>query len=173
VDRKLVKVRETLLLDRLPTPIGAALLVFDREARLRAFEWEEARLRRLLRPRDAVLEEARAPRPLRRALEAYFLGDLAAVEDISCEAGGTPFQRAVWRALRAIPAGRTLSYGALAAQLGAPAACRAVGHANGANPISVVIPCHRLIGAGGELTGYSGGLARKRWLLEHEGALPR
>lgn len=173
MDRKLVKAGETLLLDRLPTPIGVALLVLDREKRLRALEWEdhEARLRRLLRPRDAELREGAAPRALRRRLEDYFLGELAAIEDISCEPGGTPFQRAVWRALRAIPAGRTMSYGALAALLGAPAASRAVGHANGANPISVVIPCHRLVGAGGGLTGYGGGIARKRWLLTHEGAL--
>lgn len=164
---------EVLLLDRLPTPIGVALLVLDREERLRALEWEdhETRMRRLLRPRGAELKEGAAPRALRRRLEDYFQGELAAIADISCEPGGTPFQRAVWRALRGIPAGRTMSYGALAAQLGAPAATRAVGHANGANPISVVIPCHRLVGAVGGLTGYGGGIDRKRWLLTHEGAL--
>ena len=83
---------------------------------------------------------------------------------------GTPFQRAVWAALRRIPAGETLSYGQLAAQIGKPKAVRAVGLANGSNPVGVVVPCHRVIGADGSLTGYGGGLPRKLWLLEHEGA---
>uniref|UniRef100_UPI00313846C6 methylated-DNA--[protein]-cysteine S-methyltransferase n=1 Tax=Ferrovibrio terrae TaxID=2594003 RepID=UPI00313846C6 len=82
----------------------------------------------------------------------------------------TSFQRKVWAALRKIPAGKTMTYGALAAQLGSPAAMRAVGAANGANPISVVVPCHRLVGANGTLIKYGGGLERKRWLLAHEGA---
>jgi methylated-DNA-[protein]-cysteine S-methyltransferase len=83
--------------------------------------------------------------------------------------GGTPFQRRVWSALREIPVGRTVSYGALAQQLGQPSAARAVGLANGRNPIGIVVPCHRVIGSNAALTGYAGGLARKRWLLEHEG----
>ena len=83
---------------------------------------------------------------------------------------GTPFQRRVWAALRAIPAGETTSYGALARLLDAPGASRAVGLANGANPIGIVVPCHRVIGADGSLTGFGGGLARKQWLLQHEGA---
>ena len=83
---------------------------------------------------------------------------------------GTAFQLAVWAALRAIPAGSTLSYGALAARLGRPAAVRAVGAANGANPIALFVPCHRVIAADGTLWGYGGGLERKRWLLAHEGA---
>lgn len=165
----------TLLLDRLATPIGVALLVTDCEGRLRALDWEdhEARMRRLLRPKGAQLAEAAAPNPMRASLEDYFAGDLEALDAIACETGGTPFQRAVWEALRRIPPGRMMSYGALAAALGAPAAARAVGHANGANPVSVVVPCHRLVGAGGALTGYGGGLERKRWLLAHEGALER
>ena len=85
--------------------------------------------------------------------------------------GGTDFQRHVWRALRAIRCGTTVTYGALAQRIGRPAAVRAVGHANGANPISIVVPCHRVIGADRSLTGYGGGIARKRWLLIHEGAL--
>ena len=170
-----MKARETLLLDRIATPIGVALLVTDEAGRLRALDWEdhEARMRRLLRPRDARLAEADAPQSVRAPLEGYFEGDLRRLDDIACEPVGTPFQRAVWAALRSIPAGRTMSYGALAAQLGAPAAARAVGHANGANPVSIVVPCHRLVGAGGALTGYGGGLVRKRWLLSHEGALGR
>jgi len=82
---------------------------------------------------------------------------------------GTPFQRKVWTALRTIPVGTTTNYGALAARLDVPKAVRAVGHANGSNPISIVVPCHRVIGANGSLTGYGGGLERKRWLLQHEG----
>jgi methylated-DNA-[protein]-cysteine S-methyltransferase len=84
--------------------------------------------------------------------------------------GGTPFQRLVWAALREIAAGRTLSYAALAGRIGRPTAIRAVGLANGANPVGVVVPCHRVVGSDSTLTGYGGGLARKRWLLEHEGA---
>ena len=96
-------------------------------------------------------------------------GDLDRLVTIPWRVAGTPFQRKVWMALPKIPAGSTLSYGALAARLGSPRAMRAVGHANGANPISVVLPCHRLIGANGSLVKYGGGLERKRWLLRHEG----
>jgi methylated-DNA-[protein]-cysteine S-methyltransferase len=149
-------------------------LVTDRDGRLCALDWEEfeTRMRRLIeRYHGAVpLEAAPAPDRLRRALDAYFAGALGALEDIECRTGGTAFQRAVWAALRKIRPGETLSYGALAAGLGAPSATRAVGAANGANPVSLVIPCHRVIGADGSLTGYGGGLDRKRWLLRHEGA---
>jgi len=165
---------ERLLLDRLPTPIGEAVLVTDEEGRLRVFDWtdHEPRMRVLLRRQYGAQEpaEGAAPKTMRRAVDAYFAGDLAALRTIPWETGGTGFQRAVWKALTAIPAGATLSYGALAAKLGMPKAVRAVGLANGANPISVVVPCHRVIGANGSLTGYGGGLERKRWLLEHERA---
>ena len=93
--------------------------------------------------------------------------------DLPVVTAGTPFQRAVWAALRQIPVGTTLSYGALAERIGRKAAVRAVGAANGANPVAVVVPCHRVIGADGSLSGYGGGLERKRWLLAHEGALPK
>jgi methylated-DNA-[protein]-cysteine S-methyltransferase len=106
---------------------------------------------------------------LRQALSAYFKGDLDRLGTIKWRVAGTPFQQKVWHALPNIPAGTTLSYGALAAKLDAPNAMRAVGHANGSNPISVVLPCHRLIGANGSLVKYGGGLSRKKWLLEHEG----
>jgi methylated-DNA-[protein]-cysteine S-methyltransferase len=106
---------------------------------------------------------------MRTALSSYFKGDLDRLGEIKWRVGGTLFQRKVWNALPGIPAGSTLSYGALAAKLGSPRAMRAVGHANGANPISVVVPCHRLIGANGSLVKYGGGLDRKRWLLRHEG----
>jgi methylated-DNA-[protein]-cysteine S-methyltransferase len=109
------------------------------------------------------------PTPARRALEAYFEGEIKAVDTLSTATQGTEFQRTVWAALRDIPAGTTLSYGALAAKIGKPKAMRAVGLANGANPIAIIVPCHRVIGADASLTGYGGGLARKRWLLVHEG----
>jgi methylated-DNA-[protein]-cysteine S-methyltransferase len=163
-----------LFLDRLPTPIGVALLVTDGDGVLCALDWEdyEARMRQLLRLQHGVvaLQEAAAPRDLTRALAAYFDGELASLSGIRWRVAGTPFQRKVWTALPNIPPGTTMSYGALAARLGSPRAMRAVGHANGANPISIVIPCHRLIGADGTLVKYGGGLARKRWLLAHEGA---
>ena len=102
------------------------------------------------------------------ALSAYFAGDLHALENIPVVLNGTPFQRRVWERLREVPAGRTATYGAIAMAIGAPSAVRAVGAANGANPVSVIVPCHRIIGANGALVGYGGGLDRKRWLLDHE-----
>jgi methylated-DNA-[protein]-cysteine S-methyltransferase len=101
----------------------------------------------------------------------YFSGDHHAIDSIPVNAGGTPFQQQVWHALRAIPSGTTMTYGALALQLGRPTASRAVGAANGANPIGIVVPCHRVIGANTSLTGYARGLERKTWLLRHEGFL--
>jgi methylated-DNA-[protein]-cysteine S-methyltransferase len=164
---------ETFGLDRLETPIGVALLVTDAEGVLRALDWEdfEPRMRELLRRQygAVVMNEVKAPRHTLSALTRYFKGDLAALNAIEWRVAGTPFQQKVWHALPNIPAGTTMSYGALAAKLDAPNAMRAVGHANGANPISVVVPCHRLIGANGSLIKYGGGLARKRWLLAHEG----
>jgi methylated-DNA-[protein]-cysteine S-methyltransferase len=166
---------ETFGFDRLQTPIGTALLVTDADGALRALDWEdyETRLRQLLRLHYGapVLRDARAPGVLKAALRGYFAGDLDRLKAIKWRVVGTPFQRKVWTALTAIPAGTTTSYGALAAQLGMPKAVRAVGLANGSNPISVVVPCHRVIGADGSLTGYGGGLPRKRWLLEHEGVV--
>jgi methylated-DNA-[protein]-cysteine S-methyltransferase len=166
---------EAFGLDRLKTPIGIALLVSDADGALRALDWEEyePRMRELLRLHYGAvhLEDARAPVEVRSALSGYFKGDLDRLNTIKWRVAGTPFQRKVWAALPAIPAGVTMSYGALAAQLDVPKAVRAVGHANGSNPISVVVPCHRLIGADGSLTGYGGGLKRKQWLLEHEGVV--
>jgi methylated-DNA-[protein]-cysteine S-methyltransferase len=166
---------ETFNTDRLQTPIGTALLVTDAGGVLRALDWEEyaPRMEELLRLQygAVILKEARSPKDLRAALSGYFKGDLASLKTIEWRVAGTPFQRKVWTALPKIPAGTTRSYGALAAQLGMPKAVRAVGHANGSNPISVVVPCHRLIGANGALVKYGGGLQRKRWLLEHEGVV--
>jgi methylated-DNA-[protein]-cysteine S-methyltransferase len=164
---------EIFAVDRLKTPIGVALLVTDRDGMLRALDWEdyEARMKELLRRQNGavVLRNGRAPQAMRAALSAYFDGDLYSLASIKWQVAGTPFQRKVWTALPKIKAGTTMSYGALAACLNMPKAVRAVGHANGANPISVVVPCHRLIGADGSLVKYGGGLDRKRWLLQHEG----
>ncbi|MBR0692201.1 methylated-DNA--[protein]-cysteine S-methyltransferase [Bradyrhizobium lablabi] len=167
------KMSQTFTLDRLGTPIGVALLVTDDEGMLRALDWEdyEGRMLELLRLQygAVTLQQGRAPRSLSRALGGYFKGDLDRLATIEWCVAGTPFQKKVWTALPKIPAGTTMSYGALAAKLKAPNAMRAVGHANGSNPISVVVPCHRLIGANGSLVKYGGGLDRKRWLLRHEG----
>jgi len=166
---------ETFGLDRLETPIGTALLITDSDGVLRALDWEdyEPRIRELLRLQygAVVLQDARAAKDMRAALTGYFKGDLGQLKTIRWRVAGTPFQLKVWTALPKIPAGKTMSYGALAAKLGTPRAMRAVGHANGSNPISVVVPCHRLIGADGALVKYGGGLERKRWLLEHEGVV--
>jgi methylated-DNA-[protein]-cysteine S-methyltransferase len=102
-------------------------------------------------------------------LDRYFAGDLTAIDALAVNPSGTPFQLRVWSALRDVRAGLTISYSAIAKRLGTPRAVRAVGAANGANPIPIVIPCHRVIGADGRLVGYGGGLERKRWLLAHEG----
>ena len=162
-------------LERMPTAIGTMLILTDEQDRLRALDWEDhaPRMHRLLRLHygadGASLLEGGSPTRARRSLEDYFTGELSAIDGISVETGGTTFQREVWAALRRIPVGQTLSYGALAVQLDRPKAVRAVGLANGANPIGIVVPCHRVIGADASLTGYGGGIERKRWLLEHEG----
>ncbi|WP_448046436.1 methylated-DNA--[protein]-cysteine S-methyltransferase [Bradyrhizobium liaoningense] len=160
-------------LDRLMTPIGIALLVTDVDGALRALDWEdhEHRMRELLRLHYGAVDLGNQPAPadMRTALSGYFEGELGQLSAIAWRIAGTPFQQKVWTALAHIPAGTTLSYGALAARIGMPKAIRAVGHANGSNPISVVLPCHRLIGADGSLVKYGGGLERKRWLLRHEG----
>jgi methylated-DNA-[protein]-cysteine S-methyltransferase len=163
-------------LERMSTPTGPMLIVSDDRDRLRAAEWEdyEERLQRLLERHygQGAVRLCAAPRPSAalQALQAYFDGDLAAIDRVATATNGTLFQRAVWAALREIPVGSTISYGTLAARLGRATAMRAVGLANGANPTPVVVPCHRVIGADGSLTGFGGGLDRKRWLLAHEGA---
>lgn len=167
-------VAQRFILDRQATPIGDMLLVADAAGVLRVLDWHdyESRMRLLLRRQyggDTELVPGRVSRAIRDELDAYYAGDLAALDRIPVASGGTAFQRDVWTALRAIPAGTTLTYSGLARRIGRDAAVRAVGAANGANPIGVVVPCHRVIGADGSLTGYGGGMARKRWLLNHEG----
>ena len=160
--------------DRLPTPIGDLLIVADNEGNLRATFWtdDEEDLRRVLQRHYAgapiELQSEHNPHGLTGAIARYFAGELRAIDALPVKTAGTPFQREVWGALREIPCGTTTSYGQLAARVGRPAAVRAVGLANGANPIGVVVPCHRVIGANGSLTGYGGGIERKRWLLDHE-----
>ena len=165
---------ETLTLDRVATPVGEVLLVTDGEGAVRALDFAdyEDRMTRLLARHapGASLKAGRAPEPVRAAVERYFAGDVHALDGLTVTTGGTDFQRSVWKALRAIPAGETRTYGQLAAAIGSPKAVRAVGLANGRNPVGLIVPCHRVIGANGTLTGYAGGLERKRWLLQHEGA---
>jgi methylated-DNA-[protein]-cysteine S-methyltransferase len=162
-------------LERVLAPCGDMLIATDDEEILCLLHWGngEAGVRPFLCRQcgrsDVRLEARRSASGVRRALEAYLAGDLRAIDTVRVKARGTPFQQEVWAALRTIPAGRTMSYGALASHLNCPKAVRAVGVANGSNPIAVVVPCHRVIGADGSLTGYGGGLERKRWLLEHEG----
>lgn len=166
-----------LILERLATPIGEALVVVDEAGALRAFDFSdfESRMRTLMRRHygDMALQEGRIPDPLRAAIGRYFAGDHAALDGLVWKTNGTLFQRRVWAALCTIPAGETLSYKGLAERIGSPTAMRAVGLANGSNPVAVVVPCHRVIGANGSLTGYGGGLPRKAWLLAHEGVTPK
>ena len=160
--------------EHLNTPTGPLCIITDDQGCLRAIDWvdHEARMLTLLRQqykRHAIhIEKAAHPSAARQALQAYFNGDIHAIDRIPTATGGTYFQRAVWSALRGIPAGQTISYSTLATRIGRPKAVRAVGLANGANPISIVIPCHRVIGSNASLTGYGGGIERKRWLLDHE-----
>src|SRR6202047_3116298 len=161
--------------ERVPTATGEMLVATDEVGLLRALDWEdcEARMHKLLclhyGANNVRLDRRRPASAARRAIEAYLAGDLPAIDEVPVKTGGTAFQREVWAALRTIPAGKTVSYGALAAQLGRPKAVRAVGLATGANPVGVVVPCHRVIGANASLTGYGGGLPRKTWPLEPEG----
>jgi methylated-DNA-[protein]-cysteine S-methyltransferase len=153
-----------LCYDLIESPIGTVVIVCGRDA-MRSLHF-------LDRKPDAADGATRVDDPLGYStrLRAYFDRDVAALDGIAVDPGGTPFQQLVWTALRNIPAGRTESYGHIAQKIGRPSACRAVGLANGQNPISLVIPCHRVIGSNGKLTGYGGGLHRKEWLLEHERA---
>jgi methylated-DNA-[protein]-cysteine S-methyltransferase len=158
---------------RLKSPIGE-LVGYVREGALCALDFgdRDESNRALLERRFGAIDvrEGREARETRRRLEAYLAGDLEALDAIAVDLGGTEFQAKVWAALRRIPPGRTVSYTELAAAVGSPSAVRAVGTANGQNPVPVVIPCHRVVRSDGTLGGYGGGLDRKRWLLDHEKA---
>jgi methylated-DNA-[protein]-cysteine S-methyltransferase len=148
------------------SPIQLLRLVSDGRSLMGLYMLSEKHL--LASHRDEVEDESVEPFPeTKRQLTAYFAGSLTEF-DLPLQMQGTVFQQRVWEALRTIPYGTTLSYGALAQQIGQPKASRAVGLANGRNPVSIIVPCHRVIGANGKLTGYGGGIERKQWLLNHE-----
>jgi methylated-DNA-[protein]-cysteine S-methyltransferase len=160
-----------LSLDCIESPIGA-LTVAERDGRvcLLHFGGSEADAKATLTRWYPADRPATSRQPgIRKTLRRYFDGDVHVLDEIPVELNGTPFQRRVWTALRSIRAGTTMSYGDLARRIGHGSAVRAVGTANGANPVAVIVPCHRVIGSNGTLTGYGGGLERKRWLLAHEG----
>ncbi|HXJ79024.1 MAG TPA: methylated-DNA--[protein]-cysteine S-methyltransferase [Candidatus Methylomirabilis sp.] len=164
----------SLLTDEIESAIGV-LVIAIRDGYVCALDYEDCRGRMLasLRSRFGVVELRRESDPfgVSAKLRAYFDGDLKAIDAVSVDAGGTTFEQQVWAALRRIPAGATVTYTDLARELGRPSAARAVGTINGRNPVSIVVPCHRVIGADASLTGYAGGLWRKQWLLDHEGAV--
>ena len=166
----------------LPTPLGDMLALASDEG-LCALEFTtvkgrargeerlkrlDARLARWFPAHDMVEAETPTIARTRGWLAAYFDGTAADTGDLPLDMRGAPFERRVWIALRTIPPGTTTSYGAIAQALGSPGASRAVGAANGANPIAIIVPCHRVVGSSGSLTGYGGGLDRKTWLIDHE-----
>ncbi len=161
-----------LAIEEIPSPIGALLLVSS-EKGVCALDFADCRPRmdRSLERRFGARElvPARDVGGYADALRAYLTGQLDALRDVPVDLRGTRFQERVWTTLREIPAGSTRTYGQIARAIGRPTASRAVGAANGSNPVSLVIPCHRVLGASGALTGYAGGIERKRWLLAHEG----
>lgn len=165
---------DIVFFDSFESPIGT-LTAAATDAGLTALLFEtrrhgpsEAETARWRAAREAGAPATRVLDAARAQLGAYFAGTLTAF-DLPLAPRGTPFQHRVWRALLEIPYGETVSYAEIARRIGAPDAVRAVGAANGRNPVSIVVPCHRVIGANGALTGYGGGIERKRWLLAHEG----
>ena len=163
-----------LISGTIDTPIGPLTLIADEAGMLHMAEFShcldrmERWLGRRLGKDRAKLEAGNVPGSVEDAFAAYFGGDVGAIRGLAVWLTGTAFQNEVWTALRDIRPGETFSYGMFADGLGRPQSARAVGHANGANPLSIVVPCHRLVGADGALTNYGGGIERKRWLLDHE-----
>ena len=158
------------------SPLGTLLLAVDPATRrVCALDYADCRgrMQALLEARygDLDLIPTTDAGGYRERIRAYLAGDLGALDELPVDSGGTRFQQQVWRALRRIPAGETRSYSEIARALRRPRAARAVGASNGRNPVALIVPCHRVIGADGSLSGYAGGLERKRWLLRHEGAL--
>jgi methylated-DNA-[protein]-cysteine S-methyltransferase len=164
-------------IDRMATPIGELIIIADGDGKLRTIDWtdHEARMKQLLDRYYGkgryTLTPKRDPGGLTTAMRRYFKGEIGVLKDLPVATTGTPFQESVWKALRRIEDGSTISYAELARRIGKPKAVRAAGLANGQNPISIVVPCHRVIGSNGSLTGYGGGLERKQWLLAHEGVM--
>ena len=167
-------ITDPLVLSTHSSPLGKIITITQGDA-LVALDFEdfEDRLHATLKQKfpGTAIKKSGTQRTLKVALKDYFAGDIRALKSLPVKMRGTDFQNQVWRALRKIPAGKTVSYGALAERVGRPGAARAVGLANGSNPIALVVPCHRVIGSNGALTGYGCGIERKRWLLEHEGAI--
>jgi methylated-DNA-[protein]-cysteine S-methyltransferase len=167
-----------LFLSYLESPLGEMLLVTDAQQNIRALDFADhkAHLHRSLREHygSAELSEAPAPAEIVQAFTRYFSGELNALDVLPTATAGSDSQRQVWAALRRIPAGTTTSYGKLAKALGFddPRAAIDIGAAISANPIAIVVPCHRVIASNGDLKGYAWGMHRKRWLLEHEKAIP-
>jgi methylated-DNA-[protein]-cysteine S-methyltransferase len=170
---------ETLdfFIDRLATPIGELIVIADGDGALRTVDWtdHEARMKLLLDRYYGkgryTLTPRRDPGGSSSAMRRYFKGDIGVLKDLAVATSGTAFQTSVWKALRKINDGTAISYAELARRIAKPKAVRAAGLANGQNPISIVVPCHRVIGSDGSLTGYGGGLHRKQWLLAHEGVM--
>ena len=161
-----------LQLDHIDSPIGTILIVVDGEqlCSLDFADYEQRMMTLLLRRYGPIrLAQTIDPCGFSSCIRDYFAGDYRCLDAIPVSTGGTAFQQQVWSTLRTIPPGTTINYGEIAAKLGKPAAYRAVGGANALNPIPIVLPCHRVIGADASLTGYGGGIERKRWLLQHEG----
>ena len=162
-----------LFFDQLPAPFGTIHLVTDGACMVSLdFKGFEERLHKLMSKRYETyeLKDRDNPQGFTDRLKAYLDGDVRAVDDIPVDTGGTDFQKSCWELLRKIPAGETWTYGQMAKILGNPKASRAVGITNSLNPVGIVVPCHRVIGASGKLTGYAGGLKVKDWLLRHEAA---
>jgi methylated-DNA-[protein]-cysteine S-methyltransferase len=156
-----------------PSPVGNLTAVARGEALVTlVFEdhWPAERDRLERRFGELAFESTRFAASLTASLRAYLGGEVSALDALDVDVEGTPFQMRIWKALRTIPAGETISYGELARRAGNPGAVRAAGNANGKNPVSLAIPCHRVIHADGSIGGYGGGVERKRWLLEHERA---
>ena len=157
-----------------PPPIGDMVLV-ARDGAILLLEFDDAkdRVAREMRFRFGEVEFQQTSNPfgLSDIIRDYFAGNITAIDHLITDGGGTDFERQVWAELRKIPAGVTKSYGEIARKLGDINLSRAVGTANGRNPIAIVVPCHRVIGSDGSMTGYGGGIKRKEWLLRHEGAL--
>ena len=168
--------KQRLQFDEIETPIGVVVVVAKSDV-LVALDFADCfdRLNGLLAPRfgPVTLDRTRDPGGVSSRVRAYFGGQLDALQDVPVDMVGTPFQRTVWTALRKVQPGSTASYGELAKTIGRAGAARAVGAANASNPIALAVPCHRIVGSDGSLTGYAGGIDRKRWLLEHESAQPR
>ncbi len=162
-------------ISEIPSPLGTILLAVDPATRrVCALDFADCRERMLglleARYRDVDLIPTSDAGGYGAPIRAYLAGDLTALDDIPTDTGGTRFQQKVWQALRRIPAGETRSYSDIARAVSRPRAVRAVGTTNGRNPVALIVPCHRVIGADGSLSGYAGGLERKRWLLRHEAA---